>query len=83
MARPTTPGFAPLPEPKRVMPEAKIEFLGEIEREMSIEGSDLGISGRWGIRDLWRQKDLGAFDRRYTAPVARHGVLMLRLCPAE
>jgi alpha-galactosidase len=43
----------------------------------------LELKGPQQARDLWRQKDLGTFDGQYTAEVARHGVVLLRLRPAQ
>jgi alpha-galactosidase len=42
---------------------------------------DLGISGQQKVRDLWRQKDMGSFDEKFSAKVNRHGVMMIRLWP--
>jgi alpha-galactosidase len=44
--------------------------------------ADLGLAGPQRVRDLWRSKDLGAFDGAFEAYVARHGVVMVRLWPA-
>ena len=41
--------------------------------------AELGISGSQTVRDLWQQKDLGTFDRTFTAKVPAHGAVMLRL----
>jgi alpha-galactosidase len=41
--------------------------------------SDLGLSRKQTVRDLWRQKDLGTFDSQFQAPVPPHGVLLVRL----
>ena len=41
--------------------------------------SDIGVSGRQRVRDLWLKKDLGEFDGSFTATVPRHGALMLRV----
>ena len=57
--------------------------LGEIEKEITLDWSDLGISGGQIVRDLWRQKDIGPFDRQYTATVPRHGVVLVRIRPAK
>ncbi len=35
--------------------------------------------GKLKVRDLWRQKDLGAFGDEFTADVPPHGVVLLRL----
>jgi alpha-galactosidase len=39
----------------------------------------LGIQGSHGVRDLWRQQDLGSFTDALTASVPRHGVVLLRV----
>ncbi len=35
--------------------------------------------GKYRVRDLWRQKDLGEFNGRFSAKVAPHGVVLVRL----
>jgi alpha-galactosidase len=41
--------------------------------------SDLGIQGKQAVRDLWRQKELGTFEKEFTAPVLRHGVVLVKM----
>jgi alpha-galactosidase len=43
--------------------------------------SDLKISGKQRVRDLWRQKDLGIFSDKFEASVAPHGVVLVRIFP--
>jgi alpha-galactosidase len=43
--------------------------------------SDLKISGPQTVRDLWRQKNLGIFSDKFEAPVASHGVVLVRIIP--
>jgi alpha-galactosidase len=56
--------------------------LGEQERTIALSWSELGLKGRQRVRDLWRQRELGIFPRRFAVPVARHGVVLVRLWPA-
>ncbi|MBK8882061.1 MAG: alpha-galactosidase [Bacteroidales bacterium] len=56
---------------------------GETETEVTALWSDLGISGKQKLRDLWRQLDLGSFDGKYSASVGRHGTVMLRMWPEK
>jgi len=35
-------------------------------------------TGKFLVRDLWRQKDLGTFEGKFSAPVAPHGVVLVR-----
>ncbi|MFO0892468.1 MAG: putative Ig domain-containing protein [Isosphaeraceae bacterium] len=55
---------------------------GKAER-VSARWSDLGLSGGRPVRDLWRQKDLGSFRDRFEAPVASHGVVLVKVGPAR
>ena len=52
---------------------------GEFGTRVTARWADLGIKGRPIVRDLWRQKDLGRFAGEFSAPVPRHGVVLLRL----
>lgn len=48
-----------------------------------VKWSDLGIKGRYIVRDLWRQKDLGTFENEFSAKVNQHGVVMISLRKAK
>jgi alpha-galactosidase len=50
-----------------------------ITRRLSVKWSELGIKGKYIVRDLWRQKDIGVFDEEFTADVKPHGVMMISL----
>jgi len=45
--------------------------------------TDLGLTGKQKVRDLWRQKDVGDFTDSFTASVPRHGVVLVRIWPAK
>jgi len=53
--------------------------LAEMPREVAVDWSLLGLQGRQQVRDLWRQKNLGAFENRFATTVPRHGVSLIRL----
>jgi alpha-galactosidase len=55
--------------------------LDEEARAVAVEWSDLGLAGPRGVRDLWRQKDLGIADGRFETRVPRHGCALIRLLP--
>jgi alpha-galactosidase len=57
--------------------------LGEFPQEISVTWPELGLHGRQSVRDLWRQRDLGVRDGRYTATVPRHGVALVRIRPTQ
>jgi len=48
-------------------------------KTVSAKWSDLGISGKWKVRDLWRQKDLGIKTIEFATEVAPHGVVLVRM----
>jgi alpha-galactosidase len=52
---------------------------GEIDTNITIEWSQLGIKGKHRVRDLWRQKNIGIFDDQFETKVPRHGVYMIQL----
>lgn len=41
----------------------------------------LGIYGKQRVRDLWRQKDLGTFEKAFGTKVPPHGVVLVRMFP--
>jgi len=47
--------------------------------EITLKWADLGIQGKHVVRDLWRQKNLGTYDKEFKAPVLRHGVVLVRI----
>jgi alpha-galactosidase len=49
----------------------------EHEMTVTLNFSDIGITGPAKLRDLWAHKDLGTFTGSYTATVPRHSVMML------
>jgi alpha-galactosidase len=56
---------------------------GEKRDTIGVRWEDLHIKGRFRVRDLWRQKDLGIFDGLFHARVPRHGVMLVRLYPVR
>lgn len=54
----------------------------ESENRITAKWSELGISGKQIVRDLWRQKNLGEFEGQFSASVGRHGVVLVRLRPS-
>lgn len=56
---------------------------GPLEGEISMQWSDIGDTGPFRVRDLWRQQDLGVFESGFTAKVPAHGVVLLRLIPVK
>lgn len=55
----------------------------ETPKTVVAKWSDLKLSGRMRVRDLWRQQDVGVFAGQYGSEIPRHGVMLLRLFPTE
>jgi alpha-galactosidase len=53
--------------------------LAEDKRKLTADWSELGLEGPRIVRDVWRQKDIGTFDKQFTVDVNRHGVSLIRL----
>ena len=49
---------------------------------MTATWTNLGITGKRTIRDLWRQKDVGDFDTEFSQTVPSHGVVLVKIKPA-
>ena len=48
-----------------------------------LKASDIGIKGKFKVRDVWRQTDLGIFDKEFAADVPYHGVVLVRVTPEK
>jgi alpha-galactosidase len=53
--------------------------LSESPRTISVTLTGLGVDGSWRVRDLWRQKEIGAVSGSLSSEVAPHGVVFVRL----
>ena len=51
----------------------------EVESEVTLEWKTVDLVGPRRVRDLWRQKDMGTAEGRYSASVPPHGVHLVRL----
>jgi hypothetical protein len=53
--------------------------LGATAEKVTVHLSDLALKGRYILRDVWRQKDIGEFEGMYETAVSNHGVELLKL----
>ena len=56
--------------------------LGPAEASYTATLSDLGLTGKQTVRDLWRQKDIGDFDTSVPMTIASHGAVLYQIRPA-
>jgi hypothetical protein len=56
--------------------------LGRADKDITVNFSDLGLTGAGTVRDLWAHQDLGRFSSKFTAAlVPIHGVRLLKVTP--
>ena len=55
----------------------------EMDMPVAVKWEELGVRGRQRVRDLWRQKDLGTFEKEYSIVVPRHGTVFVKLTPVR
>lgn len=56
---------------------------GAVPVAVTARWTDLGVSGKQVVRDLWRRRDIGTAEGTYTATVPRHGVVVVKLTPSR
>jgi alpha-galactosidase len=54
-----------------------------LKENIVLNASGIGITGKFKVRDLWRQKNLGLFSKTFTAQVPHHGVILLKITPVK
>ena len=59
------------------------EKVQKAKYKMTLKLSDLHLKGKFIIRDLWRQKDMGTIEDSFTTEVAYHGVTFVKLTPEK
>jgi alpha-galactosidase len=52
---------------------------GDAAAKVTAKWSDLGLKGSHKVRDLWKHADAGKATGEYTAEVASHGVVMIKI----
>jgi alpha-galactosidase len=45
--------------------------------KITLHAADIGIKGKFRVRDAWRQKDLGVFENTFATDVPHHGVVLV------
>lgn len=62
-------------------PQSYFRWGSEGIKEFILDFSKIGLTGKYRIRDVWRQKDLGIFQNSMITSIRHHGVQMLRMFP--
>lgn len=62
-------------------PQSYFRWGDEKPVTFDFDFSKAGLKGKWKIRDLWRQNDLGVFDGTFKTIIRHHGVALIRMYP--
>jgi len=49
--------------------------------EVTVRWTELGLSGKCAVRDLWEKKDLGVVNAKFSPRIAPHGAGLYRITP--
>jgi alpha-galactosidase len=60
-------------------PDSYFRWGDEKARSYVFDLSKAGLKGKWRLRDVWRQKDLGSFEGKFATEIRHHGVVLLRM----
>ena len=52
---------------------------GEQPVRITVKWSDIGLSGKPRLRNLWERKDVGVFTDQFSASVPRHGTALVQM----
>ncbi len=64
-------------------PQSYFRWGDETKQPFEFNFAKLGLKGKWRIRDVWRQKDLGIYDGLFKTAIRYHGVVMLQMYPEK
>jgi len=53
--------------------------LSQSTENLSVKWEEVGLNSEQQVRDLWRQKNLGAFENGFSRKVPAHGVCLIRV----
>ena len=62
-------------------PQSFFRWGDEKDRSFDFDLAKVGLKGKWKLRDVWRQKDLGISEGVYKTHIPHHGVVLLRMYP--
>ena len=60
-------------------PQSYFNWGDEKVKSFGFDFSKVGLNGKWKLRDVWRQKDLGEFNGTFKTQIPHHGVVLLRM----
>ena len=64
-------------------PQSYFRWGDEQPINYALEFNRIGLKGKYKLRDVWRQKDLGIFDKSFQTTINHHGVILLKVFPVK
>jgi alpha-galactosidase len=64
-------------------PQSYFHWGDEKSKSFEFDFDKVGLRGKWKLRDVWRQKNLGVFYGSFTTSIRHHGVVLLRMFPVK
>jgi alpha-galactosidase len=64
-------------------PQSYFRWGNEKPASFEFNFAKAGLHGKWKLRDVWRQKDVGFYNNQFKTTIPYHGVVLLRMYKAE
>ncbi|MFC5411079.1 NPCBM/NEW2 domain-containing protein [Larkinella bovis] len=64
-------------------PQSYFRWGNEKPQSFNFDFSKVDLKGKYKLRDVWRQKDLGVFTSSFQTTIRHHGVVMLKMIPVN
>ncbi len=55
--------------------------ISDSKEQIVLKASDIGITGKFKVRNIWRQKNLGIYSKEFSVKVPHHGVMLIKITP--
>jgi alpha-galactosidase len=62
-------------------PQSYFRWGDGTSKQFKFDFAKAGLKGRWFLRDIWSQKDLGEFNGSFGTIIPHHGVVFVRMMP--
>lgn len=64
-------------------PESYFLWGDEKAKSCTFDFNKIGLKGKYKLRDVWQQKDIGEFNNSFKTEIRHHGVILLRMFPKK
>ena len=64
-------------------PESYFRWGDEKAKSFTFDFNKIGLKGKYKLRDVWQQKDIGEFNDSFKTEIQHHGVFLLRMFPKK